>query len=356
MAENRAERLIDPKASGPGAIVLLGVGLALVLAIVASLGLGAYPMSLARAASILAHLAWPAPLPADPPWDAKELTVVEIIRLPRVLTATFAGIALGLSGTALQGMTRNPLVGPDFVGVTAGAAFGGVLAMLLDWPPAAMIALAFAGGSAAMAATFGLARLARAGGDGVALILAGVFIGAFFLALVGLMQFLADDGTLPRMVYWLLGSFVGADPTRLAIVAIPTLGGGAVLMGLRWRLNLLSLGDLDARSLGIDVARLRWLIIALVSLMVAGQVAASGLIGWIGLIVPHCARMLVGPDHRRLIPASALLGGLLVLGLDDLTRSIVRAELPVGILAALVGTPLICLLFWKTRTKGWSGD
>jgi iron complex transport system permease protein len=137
------------------------------------------------------------------------------------------------------------------------------------------------------------------------------------------------------------------------MIAIPTLCGGAVLMLLRWRLNLLSLGDLDASSLGINVLWLRWAIIAVVSLIVASQVSVSGIIGWVGLVVPHCARMLVGPDHRRLLPASALLGGLFVLGLDDLTRSVVQAEIPVGILTALFGTPVICFLFWKTQTRGW---
>jgi iron complex transport system permease protein len=253
-------------------------------------------------------------------------------------------------------MMRNPLVGPDLVGVTSGAAFGGVMAMLLDWPPVGIIGLAFCGGLGAMMCTFSLAKLAGGRSDGIPLILAGIFVGALFLACVGLVQFLAPDWKLPRMVYWLLGSFVGADPQKVYMVAIPTLGAGAMLMLLRWRLNLLSLGDLDALSLGINVHVLRFSIIALVSLIVAAQVSASGIIGWIGLVIPHCARMLVGPDHRRLLPASALLGGLFVLGLDDLTRSIVEAELPVGVLTALIGTPVICFLFWRTQSKGWISD
>jgi iron complex transport system permease protein len=156
------------------------------------------------------------------------------------------------------------------------------------------------------------------------------------------------------MVYWLLGSLIGATPEKVLTIAVPTLAGGALLMRLRWRLNLLSLGDLDAASLGVNVRRLRWSVLALVSLIVAAQVAVAGIIGWVGLVVPHLARMLVGPDHRRLLPASALLGGLFVLALDNLTRSIVWAEIPVGILTALFGTPFICFLFWKTQTRGWS--
>ncbi|MGB6942100.1 MAG: iron chelate uptake ABC transporter family permease subunit, partial [Bryobacteraceae bacterium] len=172
------------------------------VAILGSLCIGAYPMSFGWAAQIMVHLAWPFRLPPNPPWDMQELTVVEIIRLPRVLLATLAGMGLGMAGTALQGMLRNPLVGPDIVGVTSGAAFGGVLAMMFDWPPAGIIVLAFCGGLAAMMCTFSLAKLARGGTNSMALILAGVFIGAFFLALVGLIQFLASDAQLPGMVYW----------------------------------------------------------------------------------------------------------------------------------------------------------
>lgn len=330
------------------------LGVAVLLAIVGSLLLGAYPMPFDQAVTIVAHLAWPGPLPDDPSWNIKELTVIQTVRLPRVLVATLAGMGLGMAGAALQGVMRNPLVGPDLVGVTSGAAFGGVLAMLFGWPPTGVVGLAFVGGLLAMGLTFTLARLARNSGNGMALILAGVFIGAFFIALVGLVQFVAPDVKLPGMVYWLLGSFIGVDAQKVFMIAIPTLGGGAVLMLLRWRINLLSLGDLDAASLGVDVRWLRWLVIAVVSLIVAAQVSVAGVIGWVGLVAPHLARMLVGPDHRRLLPASALLGGLFVLGLDDVTRTIVRGELPVGVLSALVGTPFICFLFWKTQTKGWS--
>jgi iron complex transport system permease protein len=330
--------------------------LLLLAAVIASLCIGAYPMSIGRAVEILFHLIWPFSWPARPDFDPRELTVVEIIRPPRVLVATLAGVALGVSGAALQGMMRNPLVGPDLVGVSSGAAFGGVMAMVLDFPPPGIIALAFCGGLGAMACTFALAKIVRAKSDGIPLILAGFFVGAFFLALVGLLEIMEVDRKLPLLVYWLLGSFRGADMRKVWLIAIPTLTGGAMLMLLRWRINLLSLGDFDAASLGVNVRLLRWAIIALVSLIIASQVAVCGIVGWVGLVVPHCARMLVGPDHRRLLPTSALLGGLFVLGLDDLTRSIVRAEIPVGVLTAFFGTPIICFLFWKTQSKGWIND
>lgn len=124
-------------------------------------------------------------------------------------------------------------------------------------------------------------------------------------------------------------------------------------MLLRWRINLLSLGELDASTLGVNIHFLRWTIIAIVSLIVAAQVSVSGVIGWIGLVIPHCARMIVGPDHRRLLPASALLGALFALGIDDFTRVVIRSDVPIGVLTALIGTPFVCFLFWKTQTKGW---
>jgi iron complex transport system permease protein len=329
----------------------------LALAILISMGFGAYPMTFGQAMQTLWELAWPAS--GDAALEAatlREQTVMAVIRPPRILVATFCGMALGLAGTALQGMMRNPLVGPDLVGVSSGAAFGGVLAMLMNGSLAAVITLASAGSIAAMLCTLALARLVSERSDGVPMILAGFFVGAFFLAGVGLLKSLPFEYSwkIPGIIYWLLGSFRGADPVKVWVIAIPTLAGGAILMGLRWRMNLLSLGDLDAASLGVDVRWLRWAIILVVSIMVAAQVAVSGVVGWVGLIIPHTARMLVGPDHRRLIPASALLGGLYVLALDNLTRTMAAGEIPVGILSAFFGTPLICFLFWKTQTKGWN--
>lgn len=330
------------------------LALALIAAIVGSLCIGSYPISFWQAGKIVAHLAWPFPLPEATPWEAREQVVIQAIRLPRVLLATFVGIALGLSGAALQGMMRNPLVGPDLVGVSAGAAVGGVLAIMLDMPPYGVVALAFLGGMIALACTFALVRLAKAGTDGVPLVLAGIFISAFCMAGVGLGQFLANDGQLMRITHWVLGSLTLADPGRVGMIALPVLVGASILMLLRWRINLLSLGDLDAAALGVNVQFLRWMIIAAVAWIVAAQVAVSGVIGWVGLVIPHCARMLVGPDHRRLLPAAAMLGGIFVLAIDDVTRTLIRTEVPIGVLTTLIGTPFIAVLFWKKQTRGWN--
>jgi iron complex transport system permease protein len=336
------------------------LGLILTTAIVVSLGFGAYPMSFGRSLRVFWDALWRFGATPETLAEIKEQTVVTLIRPPRVLVSTFCGIALGLAGTALQGITRNPLVGPDLVGVSSGAAFGGVLAMLLSWPLAGVIGLASVGGMGALCCTMMLASLVSERNDGLPLILSGFFVGAFFLGGISLLPSLPmllpieTSWKIPNILYWLMGMFRGASPVKAWVIVIPTLVGGAILMGLRWKMNLLSLGDLDAASLGMDVRWLRWGILLVVSVMVAAQVSVSGVVGWVGLIIPHSARMLVGPDHRRLIPTAAMMGGLYVLGLDTLTRTMRMGEIPVGVLSAFVGMPLLCFLFWKTQTRGWS--
>jgi len=278
------------------------------------------------------------------------------VRLPRILLVTLCGMGLAMAGAAMQGVFSNPLVGPEVCGVSAGASFGGVLAIMLGWSATATVSLAFAFGLGALVAAFGLARLAGRSGT-LSLVLAGVIIGAFFGALVGLAQYVADPQTkLPSIVYWLLGSFAGTTYDKVALVAGVTLAAGSLLLALRWRINLLSLGQTDAEALGVNVEWLRWGVVALVSLLVATQVSVSGGVGWVGLIVPHLARMLVGPEHSRLLPASALLGGLYLLAMDDLARAATEQEIPIGLLTALIGTPVFALLFWKLQAKGWSHD
>ena len=327
----------------------------LLAAIVGSMCIGPYPMSFGRASEIVGRLAVPTPLPEELPWPAKEVAVVQIIRMPRVLLAMFVGIALGMSGTALQGIMRNPLVGPDLVGVSSGAACGYVLAVMLSMPPSARMFLAFCGGMAALGCVYALAKLARSA-HGTGLILSGIFIGAFCMACVGLGQFLADDEQLHNMMFWLLGTLTLATPNTVWALAVPTLVGGSVLMLLRWRLNLLSLGEVDAMTLGVNVKWVRLCVIAAVSWMVAAQVSVSGLIGWVGLVIPHIGRMLVGPDHRKLLPASALLGGMFVLGIDNFTRVVIQYDVSVGAITSLIGTPFLVFLFWRKKTKGWMNE
>lgn len=335
--------------------VFIAGGVLLAVMAIASLGFGSYPVAPGKTVRILAALVSPRAMPGDPEWTVVEQIVVQSIRLPRVLLAMIAGAGLGLAGASLQGLFRNPLVSPDTIGVASGAACGGVLAILLGLSGGWLAATAFGGGMLAVGAATLIARAAR--GSTLSFVLAGVIVAAFFSAALSLMQFLVDPITgLSQIMHWLMGGFAGASPGDVALAGLPLLFAGGALIGLRWRINLLSLGDDDAIALGLQPTRLRVIVIALAALIVASQVAASGVVGWVGLIVPHLARMMVGPDHRRLLPASALLGAIFMLGVDDLARSMTTYELPTGVLTAFIGTPSFAWLLYRSRLKGWERE
>lgn len=315
-----------------------------------SLTIGRYPVPVSGIVKIVATTGFS----ETRPYTDKEWVVIQIVRMPRILGVVICGMGLAMAGAAMQGVLRNPLVGPEIAGVSAGASFGGVLAIMLSWPIGAMVGLSFSFGMLALA--FGLARLANRGSM-LALILAGVIVGGFFGSLTGLTKYIADPQTkLPSIIYWLMGSFAGMTYEQVAVIAGVTLFSGTLLMLLRWRINLLSLGEVDARALGVNVEALRWTIIALVALIVAAQVSVSGGVGWVGLVIPHIARMLVGPEHTRLLPASALLGGIYLLAMDNIARSAVGQEIPIGLLTSMVGMPIFAYLFWKMRGRGWNRE
>lgn len=329
-----------------GVILSLLTILFITVAII-SLGLGRFDISPMRVVEILLDPFFAASIPVS----ATEHNVIFTVRIPRILLALLAGGGLALAGAALQGVFRNPLVGPQVMGVSSGAAFGGTLAILLSFPRVGLLGTSFIFGLLALILVFLLNSLV-ARRNILALVLAGVVVSGFFGALVSLVQYLADtEDKLPTIVFWLLGSFATADASKLVLMVIPLIIACALLLALRWRLNLLSLGDEDAAALGVRVERLRWFILILVSVIVAVQVAVSGIIGWVGLIVPHMARMLVGPDHRVLMPASLLIGGIYLLLIDDFARTLTGTEIPLGILTALVGTPVFALLLRNSQMR-----
>lgn len=328
-------------------ITLLTVVVGTLLIALCSLGLGRYGLSPWRIVQILLE-----PLSdSNPTLSDIERQVVWSVRLPRVLLALCAGAGLALSGATLQGVFRNPLVDPHIIGVSAGAAFGGTLAILLSWTPLFLLLSTFTFGMAALLLVFMMA--AALGKQNILiLILAGVIISGFFGALVSLMQYLADtEEKLPSIVFWLLGSFATAHWDKLVTLVLPLGLAGGLLLRLRWHINVLSMGEQDARTLGMAVQPVRWLVLSLCAAVVAAQVAVSGSIGWIGLVIPHVARMLVGADHRRLLPVSFWLGGGFMVLVDDLARTLSDAEIPLGILTALFGAPLFAVLLYKTQRQ-----
>lgn len=328
---------------------------ALVALVIISLCVGRYPVSPGTALQILwsgfANTAGSAHN-----WTDTEAVIINTVRLPRVLVAAVAGAGLGLSGAVLQGLFRNPLVGPQVVGISNGAAWGGVVAILLGSSFLGAIGWSFGFAMIALLAVFALSRVGGSSGV-LSVVLAGIIVSAHFSALVGLAEYFADaDTQLPGIVYWLLGSFAAVSRKSLMVISVPTVVAGTLLLLLRWRINLLSLGDDDATSLGIEVGRLRWVVLSLVTLIVSAQVSVSGVIGWVGLVVPHLARRIVGPNHQALLPASALLGALYLLGMDNVARSVAEQEIPIGVLTALAGTPVFAVVYWRSQSRGWARD
>lgn len=317
--------------------------LALLAAMLAALSVGRFPISAAELPAIL--------LGRD---ESAAALVFWNIRLPRVLAAMLVGAALAAAGAAFQGMFRNPLASPDLLGVSAGASLGAVLGIFLGLPVAAVQGLAFAGGIAAVAAVAALAGAVRGQGDPVlVLILAGIALGALMGAAISLLKILADPyNQLPAITFWLLGTLSAATRGDMLAAAPPALLGLTGLFLIRWRLNLLTLGEDEARSLGVSTGALRAAAVALATLCTAAVTALAGAVGWVGLVVPHMARMLGGPDLRRLVPLSMLLGAAFLLAVDTLARSAGRMEVPLGILTAMMGTPLFIWLLARAGRGG----
>jgi iron complex transport system permease protein len=280
--------------------------------------------------------------------------VIWQVRGPRVLAAALVGAALAVAGTAFQRLFRNPLVSPDILGASSGAALGAVLGIFFSLGVFAIQALAFVGGLVAVAAVYLIGSAVRARDPILVLVLTGVVIGALLGAGVGLVKYLADPyNQLPAMTFWLLGSLAATGVGDLVPLFGPVALGTLVLVALRWRMNAMSLPDEEARTLGLPTGPLRVAIVAAATLVTSASVATAGIIGWVGLVVPHIARTLVGPDFARLLPAAALLGGGFLLVIDTIARTAAAIEIPLGILTALVGTPFFIWLL-ASVSKTWS--
>ena len=264
------------------------------------------------------------------------------------------GSTLAVSGASFQGLFRNPLVSSHILGVAAGAGFGAAICMLLFSDSAHFIQLfAFVFGVVAVLGACTIGRT-REGTSTLMLVLGGIVVGALFTALISLMKYMADpEDELPAIVFWLMGSLASIGNEDILVVAIPILIGTTVLLLIRWRINILSMGEEEARALGVNTKKLRVIIIVCCTIVTASSVCISGIIGWVGLVIPHVGRMLVGPNHKYLLPASLLLGASYLLLVDDLARTLATAEIPLGILTAIVGAPFFAYLLRKSKV-GWT--
>ncbi|MFG1392202.1 FecCD family ABC transporter permease [Xanthobacter agilis] len=309
---------------------------------------GAYPVGVSE---LWAWAAWRLGLGEAPP--PVVAAVIENIRGPRILAAMGVGAALATAGAAYQSLFRNPLVSPDILGVSSGAALGAVIGIFLSLPVAGVEAASFVGGLAAVATVYGVAHVVRGHEPLLVLVLAGIVIGTLFSAGISILKVLADPyNQLPAITFWLLGSLAGAGRKELVLLAPALVVGLTPLLLLRWRIDIMTLGEEEARALGVEAGRVRFIVIVAATLLTATAVSVAGIIGWVGLVVPHLARLLVGPAFARAAPVAALGGGAFLLAVDTLARGVSMVEIPLGVLTAVVGTPVFLWLL-STSRKGW---
>lgn len=275
------------------------------------------------------------------------------VRLPRIIGGLLIGAGLSASGAAYQGLFRNPIVSPDLLGASAGAGVGAAIAILLGWGSTAIEGFSFLGGLAAVGATSFVARRVRRGNDPVlALVLSGLMIASICEALISLTKTVADpDLKLPAITFWLMGSLASVDNTNVfwLLILIPL--GILALMLMRWKLNVLAMGEEEAASLGVDTRTARLIVVLSATVVTTAAVSLSGMIGWVGLVIPHVARMLVGPNYKVLLPASVMLGGSYMMLVDDIARTATAAEIPLGILTHLIGAPFFLYLLIRMKQE-----
>lgn len=321
--------------------------LCLLLVLAVSLSVGRYPLDFgAMAGMLFGHIPF-----LDTEFTAVEQTVLINIRLPRILCGVLVGVGLAAAGAGYQTMFRNPLVSPAILGVSAGAGFGGALGLLLHLPYWQMDAMAFTGGLIAAALALGIGR--SIGRDSpILLVLAGVVVASVFTALISVTEYLANpDDTLPAITFWLMGGLGRQQLTALvtptAIIAVSLV----VLFAVRWPVTVLAAGDEDARTLGVNTRGTWTTVVIACTLITATTVSLAGIVGWVGLLVPHVARAVVGPGFGRLLIASAMLGAVFVVGVDDIARSVTSTEIPLGILTSLIGGPFFILVLARMRRQ-----
>jgi len=325
-------------------MVVLGAPLLLVFV---SVFMGRYPLSISEVFTILAS-----PF-TDRHVNETHFSIIFYVRLPRVILGAIVGGSLAVSGAAFQGLFRNPLVSSGMLGVSSGAGFGAALALILLKDFFYVYPFSFGFGLVAVFLCFFIGRL-TASTQSITLVLGGVIVGSIFSALISFLKYVADPfDELPAIVFWLMGSLSRAEYNQIFTAGIPMALGSAGLMVIRWRLNVLAMGDKEAQSLGIRVNLNRIFIIVCATLATAGAVCVSGVIGWVGLVVPHMGRMMIGNNNKDLIPVAFSIGATFLVLVDDISRLISSSEMPLGILTALIGGPFFIYLLKQTKGREW---
>ena len=331
-------------------IMLLPIVLVIVALI--SCTIGSYPVPIETVINIIAAKFVDIP----PIWTPDMEIIMWKIRLPRILAAMLVGAALSAAGAAYQGLFKNPMVSPGILGVSAGASFGAAIAILFSFNMIGIQMSAFVGGMLAVSITYLIGITLGKNGDAtLIMILAGIIVGTLFTSFVSLAKYVADPYTkLPTITYWLMGSLASVNMPDVLIAGIPIVIGLIVLTLIRWNLNVMSFGDEEAKTLGINTEIIRLVVIFCATLISSSAVAISGIIGLVGLIVPHLARLIVGPNYNVLLPMSIGMGSLFLLLVDDLARTMYTVEIPLGILTSMIGAPIFLFLLISNRRKQWA--
>ena len=327
--------------------VKLLIALVVVVAFFFSFMMGKYAMTPVEVCQTFwAHFFDPANV--DPKMDR----VLFRIRLPRVGVCMLVGAALAVAGASYQGMFKNPLTSPDLLGASAGASLGACLALLWGLAGEYVQLFAFAGGMLAVGMAVWLNRQVDYDPT-LGLVLAGILVSTLFQSGMSMVKFLADaDDKLPTITFWLMGSFANVNAGDFLMCLAPMLIGFVILMSQSWKLNVLSFGDEEARAMGIKTGRTRLLVIFASTLITSASVAVAGIVGWIGLVIPHLARAIVGPNYKVLLPCSMVVGAVYLLLVDNIARLAMTVEVPIGILTAILGVPFFVVIF-KHNMKGW---
>lgn len=327
-------------ASGRICLYLL---LLLLVTMIGSVTLGRYPISLKELGGILASQFFD----ITPFWSETQASLLMLHRLPRILMACLVGCCLAAAGASYQGVFQNPMAAPDILGASSGAAFGAALAILLRQGSVVVTLFAFVSSIVTVLLVVYIGNRTK-GKRVVGLILAGIMIGSLVSSGTSMIKLVADpEDQLPAITYWLMGSLNGTRPADVWFVLLPMLLGLIPLLVLRWRINILTLGDEEARTMGIRAKRLRTVVILCATLITAASVSVSGVIGWVGLVIPHLARRIVGNNYQRLLPASMLLGAIFLLLVDNVSRNLFATEIPIGILTSFIGAPFFLYLITK---------
>ena len=338
------------------------IALAVVVAVFASFMLGKFAMSPAEVCETVAGFVPKIPsyiyiFFTDPDlFGLLDLSAPERvlfrIRLPRILLVLLVGAALAVAGASYQGTFKNPLTSPDLLGASAGASLGACVALLCNLSGFYVQIFAFCGGMIAVGLAVWLNRLVDYDPT-LSLVLAGILVSTLFQSGMSLVKFMADaDDKLPTITFWLMGSFSSVNTQDLVLAIIPMIVGFAILIFQSWKLNVLSFGDEEARAMGVNTGRTRLLVIFASTLITSTSVAVAGIVGWIGLVIPHLARAIVGPNYKVLLPTSMFVGGVFLLIVDNVARLMASVEIPIGILTAIIGVPFFVFIF-KRNMKGW---